>query len=197
MHQKCWAMDAFQPAEIGLIQDPIHVQQLTKSRQSDTNIEILLGNIASKLPCLRIGRVELTARWYYKSRTHTKPQRHWSIPSYRFAWTTAKELHSVLRLITNTEKFDHISDQLHWLPICQRVILKIATFVRNSLGDRGPAWFHLIRFCIPISEIGAIAHLRSAALRHLNTLRTRTRRCGPTHVIVSILIVWNSLRMTI
>ena len=52
-----------------------------------------------------------------------------------------RRLQSVLnvaaRLITNTRKFDHITpvlrDQLHWLLIRQRIIFKIATFVRNSL----------------------------------------------------------------
>ena len=75
-------------------------------------------------------------------------------------------LNAAARLITNTRKFEHITpvirDQLHWLPIRQRIIFKIATFVRNSLHGRGPTYY-LSRSCIPISEIGARAHLRSAA----------------------------------
>ena len=101
------------------------------------------------------------------------------VPDYA---SVLRRLQSVLnaaaRLITNTRKFDHITpvvrDQLHWLPIRQRIIFKIATFVRNSLHGRGPTY--LSRSCIPISEIGARAHLRSAARRHLTTPRTRTRR---------------------
>jgi len=33
------------------------------------------------------------------------------------------------RLITNTQKFDHITSvlrDLHWLPVCQRIMLKTA-----------------------------------------------------------------------
>ena len=78
-------------------------------------------------------------------------------------------LNAAARLITNAKKFDHITpvlrDQLHWLPIRQRIILKIATFIWNSLHGRGPSY--LSQSCIPISEIGARAHLRSAARRHL------------------------------
>ena len=113
--------------------------------------------------------------------------------------TVLRRLQSVLnaaaRLITNTRKSDHITpvlrDQLHWLPIRQRIIFKIATFVRNSLHGRGPTY--LSRSCIPISEIGARAHLRSAARRHLTTPRTRTHRFGPRSFRVSGPVVWNSL----
>ena len=114
--------------------------------------------------------------------------------------TVLRRLQSVLnaeaRLITNTRKSDHITpvlrDQLHWLPVRQRIIFKIATFVRNSLHGRGPTY--LSRSCIPISEIGARAHLRSAARRHLTTPhRTRTRRFGPRSFRVSGPGVWNSL----
>ena len=117
--------------------------------------------------------------------------------SYRVAWinataffteppnTVLRRLQSVLnaaaRLITNTRKFDHITpvlrDQLHWPPIRQRIVFKIATFVRNSLHGRGPAY--LSQSCIPISDIGFRAHLRSAARGHLMTPRTKTRRFGP------------------
>ena len=104
-------------------------------------------------------------------------------------------LNAAARLITNTRKFDHITpvlrDQLHWLPIRQRIIFKIATFVRNSLHGRGP--IYLSRSCIPISVIGARAHLRSAARGHLTTPRTRTRRFGPRSFRVSGPAVWNSL----
>ena len=104
-------------------------------------------------------------------------------------------LNAAARLITNTRKFDHITpvlrDQLHWLPIRQRIIFKIATFVRNSLHGRGSTY--LSRSCIPISEIGARAHLRSAARGHHTPLRTRTRRFGPRSFRVSGPAVWNSL----
>ena len=118
---------------------------------------------------------------------------------YRATNAVLRRLQSVLnvaaRLITNTREFDHITpmlrDQLHWLPIRQRIIFKIATFVRNSLHGRGPTY--LSRSCIPISEIEARAHLRSAAREHLTTPRTRTRRFGPRSFRVPGPTVWNSL----
>ena len=95
----------------------------------------------------------------------------------------------------NTRKFSHITpvlrDQLYWLLIRQRIIFKIANFVRNSLHGRGPTY--LSRYCIPISEIGARAHLRFAARRHLTTPRTRTHRFGPRSFRVFGPVVWNSL----
>ena len=84
-----------------------------------------------------------------------------------------------------------LRDQLHWLPIRQRIIFKIATFIRNSLHGRGPTY--LSRSCIPISVIGARAHLCSAPRGHLTTPRTRTCRFGPKSFRVSGPAVWNSL----
>ena len=74
--------------------------------------------------------------------------------------TVLQRLQSVLnaaaRLITNTRIFDHITpvlrDQLHWLPIRQRIIFKIATFVRNSLHGRGPTY--LSRSASPFRKSG-------------------------------------------
>ena len=73
---------------------------------------------------------------------------------YGAANTVLRRLQSVVnaaaRLIANTRKFDHITpvlrDQLHWLPIRQRIIFKIATFVQNSLHGRGPSY--LSRSCM-------------------------------------------------
>ena len=86
-------------------------------------------------------------------------------------------LNAAARLITNTKKFDHITsvlrDQLHWLPIRQRIIFKIATFVRNSLHGRGP--IYLSRSCIPISVIGARAtpsFCRTGTPRHTSNQDT-------------------------
>ena len=85
-------------------------------------------------------------------------------------------LNAVPRLITN---------------IRQHIIFKIATFVRNSLHGRGQTY--LSQSCIPISKIGARAHLRSAAWGHLTKPRTRTRHFGPRSFRVSGPAVWNSL----
>ena len=73
-------------------------------------------------------------------------------------------LNAAARLISNKRKFDHITpvlrDQLHWLPIHQRIEFKIAVFVRNAVHGRGPTY--LSRTCNLVREVGARAHLRSA-----------------------------------
>ena len=104
-------------------------------------------------------------------------------------------LNAAARLISNRRKFDHITpvlrDQLHWLPIRQRIDFKIAVFVYNALHGRGPTY--LSRTCNPVREVGARAHLRSAIRGDLTVPRTRTRRFGPRSFRVSGPVVWNSL----
>ena len=103
-------------------------------------------------------------------------------------------LNAAARLISNRRKFDHITpvlrDQLHWLPIRQRIVFKIAVFVYNALHGRGPTY--LSRTCNPVREVGARAHLRSAIRGDLTVPRTRTRRYGPRSFRVSGPVVWNS-----
>ena len=104
-------------------------------------------------------------------------------------------LNTAARLISNRIKFDHITpvlrDQLHWLPIRQRIDFKIAVFVYNTLNGCGPTY--LSRNCNPVREVGARAHLRSAIRGDLTMPRTRTRRFGPRSFRVSGPVVWNSL----
>ena len=140
------------------------------------------------------------------------PRKHWSIPSYQvvsikncnsiFYGATnivVRRLQSVLdaaaRLISNKRKFDHITpvlrDQLHWLPIRQRIDFKIAVFVYNALHGRGPTYLSCT--CNPVREVGARAHLRSVVRGDLTVPRTKTRRFGPRSFRVSGPVVWNSL----
>ena len=62
-------------------------------------------------------------------------------------------LNAAARLISNKRKSDHITpvlrDQLHWLPIRQRIEFKIGVFVRNAVHGRGPTY--LSRTCNPVS----------------------------------------------
>ena len=97
-----------------------------------------------------------------------------------------RRLQSVLNAAAR-RKFDHITpvlrDELHWLPIRQRIDFKIAVFVYNALHGRGPAY--LSRTCNPVREVGAKAHLRSAIRGDLTVPRTETRRFGPRSFRVS------------
>ena len=81
-------------------------------------------------------------------------------------------LNAAARLISNKRKFDHITpvlrDQLHWLPIHQRIEFKIAVFVRNAVHGRGPTYLECP--CNPVREVDARSHLRSAARGDLTVL---------------------------
>ena len=104
-------------------------------------------------------------------------------------------LNAAARLTSNRRKFDHITpvlrDQLHWLPIRQRIDFKIAVFVYNALHGRGTTYLSCT--CNPVREVGARAHLRSVHLGDLTVPRTRTRRFGPRSFRVPGPVVWNSL----
>ena len=104
-------------------------------------------------------------------------------------------LNAAARLISNKREFDHItpvlSDQLHWLPIRQRIEFKISVFVCNAVHDRGST--NLSRTCNPVWEVDVRAHLRSAVRGDLTVPRTKTRRFRSRSFRVSAPVVWNSL----
>ena len=104
-------------------------------------------------------------------------------------------LNAAARLISNKKKFDHITpvlrDQLHWLPIRQRIEFKIAVFVHNAVHSRGPTYISCT--CNPVREVGARAHLRSAVRGDLTVPWIKVRRFGPRSFRVSGPVVWNSL----
>ena len=100
------------------------------------------------------------------------------------------------RFITGTRKYDHITPvlhSLHWLPVRQRIIFKMATLMYRCLNGLAPSY--LAADCIVVSvitrsETVAICHLRAAVL-YIPRTRTVTfglrsfKVCGPT--------IWNDL----
>ena len=95
-------------------------------------------------------------------------------------------------LATGAKRSDHISPvlrHLHWLPVRQRVVFKIATIVCRSLSGHAPGY--LADDCQLVTDARAKL-LRSADTRTLTVHRTsscfgdRTFAAGAT-------IVWNSL----
>jgi hypothetical protein len=80
------------------------------------------------------------------------------------------------RLITDARKYDHISPvlrDLHWLPVRQRITLKIAVLVYQCLHAMAPQY--LAVHCTPTSSSTGRSHLRSAQSGQLVVPRTRTR----------------------
>lgn len=98
------------------------------------------------------------------------------------------------RLITGARKYDHISStlrRLHWLPVRQRVIFKVAVLVYRCLHGLAPGY--LARDCIPVATLAGRRHLRSAASDELYVPSSRTVRAGSRQFSVSGPTVWNAL----
>ena len=81
------------------------------------------------------------------------------------------------RLVTRARRCDHITPvlrQLHWLPVRQRVVFKIAGLVHQSLVGAAPAY--LADDCRLLSDIGR-RPLRSNSndMRKLLVPRTRNK----------------------
>ena len=108
-------------------------------------------------------------------------------------------LNSAARVVLKMTKFQHITaavrDQLHWLPVKQRVEFKQALFVYKVLRQTAPQY--LADMCQPVSTSSTRRHLRSAAHGDLVELRCRTTRYGKRSFPASAPLIWNSLPTTV
>ena len=119
---------------------------------------------------------------------------------YGVAKSTIRRLQSCLnaaaRLVTGFGKYNHITpairDILHWLPVEQRIIFKIAGLAFDCVRGTCPAYFSGV--CNPLAETDGRSRLRSAdrgllqeaarGLRaalgsdHAQCARERAFRCG-------------------
>ena len=98
------------------------------------------------------------------------------------------------RFITGTRKYDHITPvlrNLHWLPVRQRIIFKIATLMYRCLNGLAPSY--LAADCIVVSAIPGRRQLRSATSGQLYVPRTRTVTFGPRSFKVCGPTIWNEL----
>src|SRR5208282_3406823 len=114
-----------------------------------------------------------------------------------------KRLQSILnaaaRLITFKKRNDHITpvlrDELHWLPVRQRITYKIALMVYRCLHGSAPAYMSLS--CIPVASLAGRKGLCSASHGDLYTPPTRTVRFGQRSFRSSGPTIWNSLPVDI
>ena len=102
------------------------------------------------------------------------------------------------RFITGTRKYDHITPvlhNLHWLPVRQRIIFKIATLMYWCLNGQAPSY--LAADCIVVYAIVyAIPRrkqLRSATSEQLYIPKTRIVAFGPRSFKVCGSTIWNDL----
>jgi len=108
-------------------------------------------------------------------------------------------LNACARLIMRKRKYDHITstlrDDLHWLPIRQRVMYKLSTIVYKCIHGAAPSY--LTNLCVPVAANTSRRYLRSATHGDLLVLRTRTVTYGPRSFAVSGPTVWNTLPSTL
>jgi len=104
-------------------------------------------------------------------------------------------LNAAARLVIRKRKFDHITatlrDDLHWLPIVERIDFKTCFFVYKCLHQLAPDY--LSQLCVPLSTIVGRQVLRSAARGDLDIPRTNTKTYGPRSFAVAGPTVWNNL----
>ena len=89
-------------------------------------------------------------------------------------------LNSAARLITGRRLHDHITpimrDELHWLPVSQRIAYKLAVITHNCLRGLGPQY--LLDMLHQIVGIPHRQHLRSAQHGDFAVARLRTSCLG-------------------
>ena len=108
-------------------------------------------------------------------------------------------LHAAARVITRNRKYDHIPatihDQLHWLPVKQRIDHKLCTFIYKCLHNMAPVY--QCDMCIPMSSISGRSSLPSAAHGNLWYRHTRTKTFDPRAFAVLGPSIWNTLPATV
>lgn len=98
------------------------------------------------------------------------------------------------RLVTGTRKYEHITPvlrALHWLPVRQRIVFKIAMLVYKCLHNLAPSY--LADELLPLESVPGREQLRSASNRELFVPRTKTKLFGPRAFAVCGPTVWNDL----
>jgi hypothetical protein len=104
-------------------------------------------------------------------------------------------MNAAARLIVSKRKFDHITwtlcDDLHWLPIQQRIEYKTSLVVFKSLQQTAPGY--LTEQCNFVASDPGRCRLRSAARGDLVVPLTRTKTFGPRSFAAHGPSTWNQL----
>ena len=123
---------------------------------------------------------------------------------YQLSAADLQALQSVLNagarlIIMRKRKYDHITstlhDDLHWLPIRQRIVYKLSTIVHKCLHGSAPSY--LMNLCVPVATDTSRRYLHSATHGDLLVPRMRTLTYGPRSFAVSGPTVWNTLPSTL
>jgi hypothetical protein len=102
---------------------------------------------------------------------------------------------SAARLITSRRRFDHITsvlrDQLHWLPVRQRIVYKLALLVYGCLHGSSPQY--LCDLLTPNTTLAAYQRLRSTAHGDLHLPESWCSVLASRSFRHSGAEIWNSL----
>jgi len=92
-------------------------------------------------------------------------------------------------------KFERITpklrDDLHWLPVPEKIAFKLCTIIFKCLHLAVPPY--LQELCIPVTASTSRRHLRSAARRDLQVLACRTSSFGLCSFAACAPKLWNNL----
>ena len=89
---------------------------------------------------------------------------YWNNPKLLLSWTMASRSQLCIEEVMHFKTLMHITsvlDDLHWLPVSQRVVFKTALMVWKCVHGVAPAYLNDL--CIPATAISGRQHLRSAA----------------------------------
>ena len=104
-------------------------------------------------------------------------------------------LRAAARLVLGLPKWASVSDamhdELHWLPIPQRVEFKLCSVVYKCLHES--ALRYLFQYCIPVASLPGRSHLRSAASGDLFVPATSTKTIDPRGFFHAGPAAWNCL----
>jgi len=118
---------------------------------------------------------------------------------YHINITATKTLQSVLysaaRLKMRTRKFERITptlrDDLHWLPVPQRIVFKLYTIIFKCLHQTAPQY--LQELCVLVTASISRRHLRSAARGDLQVLACRTSSFVSRSFATCAPKLWNNM----
>jgi len=108
-------------------------------------------------------------------------------------------LNAAARFVVKKRRFDHITatirDELHWLPVRQRITYKLCWLVYKCLHLMAP--IYLSEMCVPVSNIATRERLRSATRGDLAVPTAKTTSYGLRTFSAAGPSCWNSLHADI
>jgi len=105
-------------------------------------------------------------------------------------------MNATARVLSSTHKYDRgllrlPHSELHWLKVLERVQYKLGIVMYSCLHGQSPRY--LADICVPVSDVSARQHLRSATRRLLVVLQCRLSTLSPWAFSVAGPSLCNSL----